>query len=162
MYTADVAAAVARTSRASPAAMAPPSGRPLPLVTTGPDGRFSLGEEALGVLRSCTGPVAVAAVCGRARQGKSFILNQIAKHAASTGAGAAAGAPSGFLVASSVKPCTKGVWLWSAPIPRVAPDGTAYVPGAAAATQRDCRCCRAALPLPPFLRPRAQAFPLDW
>jgi hypothetical protein len=119
--------------------MAPPSGRPLPLVTTGADGRFSLGEEALAVLRSCTGPVAVAAVCGRARQGKSYILNQIAKHAASSG-GAAAGAPSGFLVASTVKPCTKGVWLWSAPIPRVAPDGTACVPGASLrATERTKR-----------------------
>ena len=107
--------------------MAPPTGRPLPLVTTSADGRFSLGDEALGVLRSCTGPVAVAAVCGRARQGKSFILNQLAKHAASTGA-AGAGAASGFQVASSVKPCTKGIWLWSAPIPRVAPDGTACVP----------------------------------
>ena len=119
---------MARVTHArAPAAMAPPaSGRPLPLVTTSPDGRFALGEEALAVLRSCTGPVAVAAVCGRARQGKSYILNQIAKHAASTGAAAAsAGAASGFLVASSVKPCTKGVWLWSAPIPRVAADGTA-------------------------------------
>ena len=107
--------------------MAPPTGRPLALVTTSADGRFALGDEAVAVLRSCTGPVAVAAVCGRARQGKSFILNQLAKHAASTGA-AGAGAASGFQVASSVKPCTKGIWLWSAPIPRVAPDGTACVP----------------------------------
>ena len=111
--------------------MAPPTGRPLPLVTTSADGRFALGDEALAVLRSCAGPVAVAAVCGRARQGKSFILNQLAKHAASTGAAGAAAA-SGFQVASSVKPCTKGIWLWSAPIPRVAPDGTACVPHAAA------------------------------
>ena len=107
--------------------MAPPTGRPLPLVTTGADGRFALGEEALAVLRSCTGPVAVAAVCGRARQGKSYILNQIAKRAASAAASAGVGAPSGFMVAASIKPCTKGVWLWSAPIPRVAADGTACV-----------------------------------
>jgi len=40
--------------------------------------KFELGEEALACLREIRGPVGVLAVCGRARQGKSFILNQLA------------------------------------------------------------------------------------
>eukprot|EP00959_Pyramimonas_sp_CCMP1952_P337975 7077715-Pyramimonas_sp.AAC.3 len=72
--------------------------RPLPLVQVDPAGSFSLGEEALGVLRSVKGPIGVVAVCGRARQGKSYILNQIV--GASTGSKA-------FEVASSQRPCTK-------------------------------------------------------
>jgi hypothetical protein len=108
-------------------------GRPLPLVTFGADGRFALGEEALAALRACAGPVGVAAVCGRARQGKSYVLNQIAQRAAGGGAaGGAGGASGGFTVAATHRPCTKGLWLWSKPIPRVAPDGTACV----RATQR--------------------------
>ena len=29
-------------------------------------------------------------------------------------------------VAPSVRPCTKGLWMWSAPIRRTAVDGTSY------------------------------------
>jgi hypothetical protein len=39
--------------------------------------KFELGEDALNALRAIRGPVGVLAVCGRARQGKSFILNQL-------------------------------------------------------------------------------------
>ena len=68
-------------------------------------GRFEVGQEALAVLRSVRTPVAVAAVCGRARQGKSYLLNRIA--------GAAAGG--GSAVAPTQRPCTKGILLWSRP-----------------------------------------------
>ena len=74
------------------------------------------------MLRSISGPVGVAAVCGRARQGKSYVLNAVARTA---GAASPAGG-AGFTVAATHKPCTKGLWLWSAPIPRTAPDGTRY------------------------------------
>ena len=57
-------------------------------------------------------------MCGRARQGKSFILNQLA--------GAAASNDAGFKVGPTVKPCTKGLWIWSAPIPTRSSDGQAY------------------------------------
>lgn len=40
-------------------------------------GKFELGEQALSVLRNTRGPVGVVSVAGRARQGKSFILNQL-------------------------------------------------------------------------------------
>jgi len=40
-------------------------------------GRFQVGQDAAASLRAVKGPVGVVAVCGRARQGKSFILNQL-------------------------------------------------------------------------------------
>jgi hypothetical protein len=104
------------------ASAAPPQGRPLRLVSTGSDGRFVVGQEALDVLSAVKGPVAVAAVCGRSRQGKSYVLNQIARTAGA--AAGASGGGAGFAVASTHKPCTKGLWLWSSPIPRTAPDGS--------------------------------------
>lgn len=100
--------------------MTAPAGRPLRLVSTGADGRFEVGAEALSVLRSVTGPLAVAAVCGRARQGKSYLLNQLARVAA----GAAGGAPAagaGFTVAATQKPCTKVRALARSPPPAAAP-----------------------------------------
>ena len=40
-------------------------------------GKFTVGSDAVRVLRSAKDPIGVVAVCGRARQGKSFILNQL-------------------------------------------------------------------------------------
>ena len=74
-------------------------------------GRFELGPEALEALRAVRGPVCVVAVCGRARQGKSFVLNRLL------------GRSSGFTVAPTTRPCTKGLWMWSQPVEHVAPDG---------------------------------------
>ena len=71
----------------------------------------SLGSEALDALRQIRGDVGVLAVCGRARQGKSYILNQLCS----------AGNDAGFKVGPTVRPCTKGLWIWSAPIRRVDP-----------------------------------------
>lgn len=36
------------------------------------------------------------------------------------------GRSSGFQVASTHRPCTKGLWLWSTPLKRTALDGTEY------------------------------------
>jgi len=36
------------------------------------------------------------------------------------------GKSSGFQVASTHRPCTKGLWLWSAPLKKTALDGTEY------------------------------------
>ncbi|KAF3332589.1 guanylate-binding protein 4-like protein [Carex littledalei] len=92
----------------------PALGRPLRLVYCDGRGKFHLDPEAVGALQLVKGPVGVVSVCGRARQGKSFILNQLL------------GRSSGFQVASTHKPCTKGIWMWSAPIKRTALDGTEY------------------------------------
>lgn len=59
------------------------------------NGTFELGAEALAALKRTRSPVGVVAVCGRARQGKSFILNQLL------------GKSGGFQVAPTHRPCTK-------------------------------------------------------
>lgn len=73
-----------------------------------------MDPEAVAALQLVKGPIGVVSVCGRARQGKSYILNQLL------------GRSSGFQVASTHRPCTKGLWLWSAPLKRTALDGTEY------------------------------------
>ncbi|XP_042027997.1 guanylate-binding protein 2-like isoform X1 [Salvia splendens] len=98
---------------ASPNMSAGPA-RPIRLVYTDDKGRFHMDPEAVALLQLVKQPVGVVSVCGRARQGKSFILNQLL------------GRSSGFQVASTHRPCTKGLWLWSTPIRRTALDGTEY------------------------------------
>ncbi|XP_008776913.2 guanylate-binding protein 4-like isoform X1 [Phoenix dactylifera] len=88
--------------------------RPLRLVYCDEKGKFRMDPEAVATLQLVKGPIGVVSVCGRARQGKSFILNQLL------------GRSSGFQVASTHRPCTKGLWMWSAPIKRTALDGTEY------------------------------------
>ncbi|KAL7604622.1 uncharacterized protein LOC111914698 [Lactuca sativa] len=99
-----------------PSSSAVPSGqaRAIRLVYCDEKGKFQMDPEAVSVLQLVKEPVGVVSVCGRARQGKSFILNQLL------------GRSSGFQVASTHRPCTKGLWLWSTPIKRTALDGTEY------------------------------------
>lgn len=94
-----------------------PAGAPAPLQLISIDsatGRVSCGEEALACLRSIKTPIGVVSVCGRARTGKSYILNQLL------------GQSTGFQLAHSHRPCTKGLWIWSKPFRRVGPDGNEY------------------------------------
>ncbi|XP_057764426.1 uncharacterized protein LOC130985457 [Salvia miltiorrhiza] len=98
---------------ASPNMSAGPA-RPIRLVYTDEKGRFHMDPEAVALLQLVKQPLGVVSVCGRSRQGKSFILNQLL------------GRSSGFQVASTHRPCTKGLWLWSTPIRRTALDGTEY------------------------------------
>lgn len=88
--------------------------RPIRLVYCDEKGKFRMDPEAVAALQLVKEPIGVVSVCGRARQGKSFILNQLL------------GRSSGFQVASTHRPCTKGLWLWSAPLKRTALDGTEY------------------------------------
>jgi hypothetical protein len=102
---------------ASASAPPPPTpGRALQLVSVRADGAFEVGADAAAALTAIRGPVGVVAVAGRARQGKSYILNQL------VGAGGGAG----FAVAPTQKPCTKGLWLWSAPLARRDEEGRPY------------------------------------
>ncbi|XP_022720439.1 guanylate-binding protein 4-like isoform X3 [Durio zibethinus] len=88
--------------------------RPIRLLYCDEKGKFRMDPEAVAALQLVKEPIGVVSVCGRARQGKSFILNQLL------------GRSSGFQVASTHRPCTKGLWLWSAPLKRTALDGTEY------------------------------------
>ncbi|KXZ50367.1 hypothetical protein GPECTOR_16g540 [Gonium pectorale] len=92
-------------------------GTPVELIKyNGSNGKFEIGQAALDALRKVKGPVAVVAVCGRARQGKSFILNQLLLQSSG----------GGFQVGSTVRPCTKGLWMWSTPQKMTAPDGSSH------------------------------------
>ncbi|OAE23142.1 hypothetical protein AXG93_1953s1000 [Marchantia polymorpha subsp. ruderalis] len=73
-----------------------------------------MDAEAVAALQLVKGPLGVVSICGRARQGKSFILNQLL------------GRSSGFQVAPTHRPCTKGLWMWSTPLKRTALDGSEY------------------------------------
>ncbi|XP_043689451.1 guanylate-binding protein 2-like [Telopea speciosissima] len=88
--------------------------RPLRLVYCDEKGKFRMDPKAVATLQLVKGPIGVVSVCGRARQGKSFILNQLL------------GRSTGFQVASTHRPCTKGLWMWSAPLKMTALDGTEY------------------------------------
>ncbi|GFR45088.1 hypothetical protein Agub_g6464 [Astrephomene gubernaculifera] len=92
-------------------------GTPLELIKyNAQNGKFEVGIAALDALRKVKGPVAVVAVCGRARQGKSFILNQLLLQSSG----------GGFQVGATHRPCTKGLWMWSAPQRMTAPDGSSH------------------------------------
>ncbi|KAJ7539848.1 hypothetical protein O6H91_11G111700 [Diphasiastrum complanatum] len=77
-------------------------------------GKFKMDAEAVAALQLAKEPLGVVAICGRARQGKSYILNQLL------------GRSRGFKVAPTHRPCTKGLWMWSAPLKRTAADGSEY------------------------------------
>jgi hypothetical protein len=80
---------------------------PIPFVTSGPDGAFEVQQEALDLLNGIEGPVAVVAVAGLWRTGKSFLLNSLL---------GLNGQPESFVVGNSVHACTKGLWIWGAPV----------------------------------------------
>ena len=67
-------------------------------------GKLRVTDEARAALSKVRGTVAVCAVAGVYRTGKSYILNQLA------------GQQSGFGVGSSMQACTKGIWMWGAPL----------------------------------------------
>jgi hypothetical protein len=111
--TTTAAAAAAAISPAPKSYVLGPA-RPLRLVYCDEKGKFKMDPEAVAALQVVKGPLGVVSVCGRARQGKSFILNQLL------------GKSSGFQVAATHRPCTKGLWMWSTPIKRTAADGSEY------------------------------------
>ncbi|KAI4368149.1 hypothetical protein MLD38_016738 [Melastoma candidum] len=51
--------------------------RPIRLVYCDEKGKFRMDPEAVAMLQLVKEPIGVVSVCGRARQGKSFILNQV-------------------------------------------------------------------------------------
>ncbi|KAK1285319.1 hypothetical protein QJS10_CPB20g01885 [Acorus calamus] len=79
--SASSSSSVATSSSAEPPGRSPPSStgatsRPVRLVYTDERGKFKMDPDAVAALQLVKGPIGVVSVCGRARQGKSFILNQ--------------------------------------------------------------------------------------
>jgi len=86
----------------------------IPFITTTDEGEFQVDERAVEYLESIQGRVAIIAVAGPWRTGKSFLLNQLL---GIQGAG--------FVVGPTINACTKGIWLWGHPI--VLEDGLSVV-----------------------------------
>lgn len=63
------------------ASQTPAVAQPLRLLYCDDSGKFVVEPAAIRALQAVKGPVGVVAVCGRARQGKSFILNQVSGRA---------------------------------------------------------------------------------
>lgn len=82
---------------------------------------FYVAEEAIEFLNSeelVEEKIAIIAVAGKYRTGKSFLLNRILLNKM--------GQTSGFGVGPTINPCTKGLWVWNKPISMTDKDGQTY------------------------------------
>mmetsp|Transcript_49410 Transcript_49410/g.139954 ORF Transcript_49410/g.139954 Transcript_49410/m.139954 type:complete len:806 (-) Transcript_49410:201-2618(-) len=84
----------------------------IPLITSDDNGRYTVHDEAVEILNAIPSPLAVIAVAGKWRTGKSFLLNSLL---------GLNGKPDSFVVGNTVHACTKGLWLWGRPL--TLPDG---------------------------------------
>ena len=75
---------------------------------------FVISEECKTFLKSLDGPFGVVSVAGMYRTGKSYLLNRMLLNR-----------QKGFGVGPTVNPCTKGLWIWGAPVPGFTPEGEA-------------------------------------
>lgn len=75
----------------------------IPLITF-EKGEFRVTEESLSFLQTIKGKIAVIAVVGKYRTGKSFLLNRVILDNRGK---------TGFGVGPTINPCTKGLWIWS-------------------------------------------------
>jgi len=80
----------------------------LPLITE-EEGKYVVCEEAVAMLETLSAPIAVVSIAGLWRTGKSYLLNHL------SGANGNADG-TGFTVGATVNACTKGLWLWGAPV----------------------------------------------
>lgn len=70
---------------------------------------FELNPEALEILRSISEEVIIVSIVGKARTGKSYLMNLLLNSSQNNKI-------NGFEVASTINSCTRGIWLWSSPI----------------------------------------------
>lgn len=70
---------------------------------------FELNPEAIDILRSISEEVIIVSIVGKARTGKSYLMNLLLNSSSNN-------KNNGFEVASTINSCTRGIWLWSSPI----------------------------------------------
>ena len=70
--------------------------------------KFLINDEAIKILsKEENKQIGILSLVGKYRTGKSFLLNRVLIEKKSS---------KGFEVAPTIKPCTKGIWLWSSPL----------------------------------------------
>ena len=85
----------------------PPKQTALPFVTF-ENGKFIISEEAKKLLSQKSNEnMGIISLVGKYRTGKSFLLNRVILQRKEN---------LGFGVAPTIRPCTKGIWIWSDPL----------------------------------------------
>ena len=70
--------------------------------------KFIINEDAVSILTKPENKqIGIVSLVGKYRTGKSFLLNRVLIDKKSL---------KGFDVGPTIKPCTKGIWLWSSPL----------------------------------------------
>ncbi len=73
---------------------------------------YTVNPDALEIIKQIPAPIAVISVVGLYRTGKSYLMNRMIL-----------GQQKGFGVGPTVNPCTKGLWIWGAPVKGQMEDG---------------------------------------
>ena len=80
---------------------------------------FILNPKALDILNSITEDLIIVSIVGKARTGKSYLMNLLLNNTQSRQPG------EGFEISSKLNSCTKGIWLWDTP--RQKPNSSAKI-----------------------------------
>jgi len=70
---------------------------------------FVLNEKALNILRNIKEDLIIVSIVGKARTGKSYLMNLLLNNSNSKYPG------NGFEISSKLNSCTRGIWLWDTP-----------------------------------------------
>ena len=70
---------------------------------------FVLNEKALNILRAIKEDLIIVSIVGKARTGKSYLMNLLLNNHNSKYPG------NGFEISSKLNSCTRGIWLWDTP-----------------------------------------------
>ena len=80
---------------------------------------FILNEKALDILKSIKENLIIVSIVGKARTGKSYLMNLLLNNNQSKYPG------HGFEISSRLNSCTRGIWLWDTP--RQKPNSSAKI-----------------------------------
>ena len=80
---------------------------------------FVLNENALNILKSIKENLIIVSIVGKARTGKSYLMNLLLNNNQSKYPG------HGFEISSRLNSCTRGIWLWNTP--RQKPNSSAKI-----------------------------------